>query len=431
MSSHVISRHPPALTARAARRPRRVQGVRRPGRPRRRRPARPAGTTARPRRRERRRQVHAHACARRRRGPGRRLRRQAGRPRPTCGQEPDFPDGATVGDVLDAALAPLHDAVAGLEALASRLGEPGVDDEYDAMLTWATLHEAWDADRRAEHRRGPAGARHARPRPARRDDVRRSAQPAGPGRARHPSARVRAARRAHQPPRRRGDGLARGVRGLAARGRRRCQPRPGVPGRGLRRRRRSRPGAPRRRRHRRQPVHRRLHRVPRGQARRPPPVAGGVRGPAGRARRSAPLGEHDSTAGRAQPGTARRRQVHPPLQGPERRPHDQPTGEGRRAAHRGARARPGAQAAVAVHVPRGARTRTPYDRVGGDRPGPRGRRPAVGAALRRALRWPPAGHRRQRLGEVDSAQGARRPARADLRDRHRLRAAGRATSPRT
>ena len=66
------------------------------------------------------------------------------------GQEPDFPDGATVGDVLDAALAPLHDAVAGLEALASRLGEPGVDDEYDALLTWATLHEAWDADRRAD-----------------------------------------------------------------------------------------------------------------------------------------------------------------------------------------------------------------------------------------------------------------------------------------
>src|SRR6188472_3460607 len=37
------------------------------------------------------------------------------------GQEPDFPAGATVGDVLDAALAPLHDAVTCLERLAARL----------------------------------------------------------------------------------------------------------------------------------------------------------------------------------------------------------------------------------------------------------------------------------------------------------------------
>src|SRR5262245_32525606 len=34
------------------------------------------------------------------------------------GQEPDFPQHATVGDVLDEALAPLHDAVARLEELA-------------------------------------------------------------------------------------------------------------------------------------------------------------------------------------------------------------------------------------------------------------------------------------------------------------------------
>jgi macrolide transport system ATP-binding/permease protein len=66
------------------------------------------------------------------------------------GQEPDFPADATVGDVLDAALAPLHDAVRELERLAHRLEEPGVADEYDALLGWASLHDAWDADRRAE-----------------------------------------------------------------------------------------------------------------------------------------------------------------------------------------------------------------------------------------------------------------------------------------
>ena len=64
-------------------------------------------------------------------------------------QEPDFPDGANVGDVLDEALAPLHRAVARLEELAGRLDEPGVAEEYDATLTWAGLHDAWEADARA------------------------------------------------------------------------------------------------------------------------------------------------------------------------------------------------------------------------------------------------------------------------------------------
>ncbi len=65
------------------------------------------------------------------------------------GQETSFPAGARIGDVLDAALAPLHDAVSRLESLAARLSEPGVDDEYADVLAWAELHEAWDADRRA------------------------------------------------------------------------------------------------------------------------------------------------------------------------------------------------------------------------------------------------------------------------------------------
>ena len=66
------------------------------------------------------------------------------------GQEPDFPPDATIGEVLDEALAPLHDAVDRLEHLANRLHDPHLAEEYDATLTWATLHEAWDADRRAE-----------------------------------------------------------------------------------------------------------------------------------------------------------------------------------------------------------------------------------------------------------------------------------------
>ena len=58
------------------------------------------------------------------------------------GQEPEFPPTSTVGDVLDDALAPLHEAVQRLETLAGRLDEPGVADEYDAVLDWAQLHEA-------------------------------------------------------------------------------------------------------------------------------------------------------------------------------------------------------------------------------------------------------------------------------------------------
>jgi macrolide transport system ATP-binding/permease protein len=65
------------------------------------------------------------------------------------GQEPDHPSGATVGDVLTAALAPLHDAVRDLERLAHRLDDPSSAEAYDATLTWATLHDAWDADHRA------------------------------------------------------------------------------------------------------------------------------------------------------------------------------------------------------------------------------------------------------------------------------------------
>ncbi len=67
-------------------------------------------------------------------------------------QQPDFPAGATLGAVLDAALAPQHSAVRRLESLATRITESadgGVADEYAAALEWAQHHDAWDADRRA------------------------------------------------------------------------------------------------------------------------------------------------------------------------------------------------------------------------------------------------------------------------------------------
>ena len=66
------------------------------------------------------------------------------------GQEPDFGARASLGDVLDAALTPLHDAVRRLEELAPQLMEESLHDEYAAVLAWAELHDAWDADRRAE-----------------------------------------------------------------------------------------------------------------------------------------------------------------------------------------------------------------------------------------------------------------------------------------
>ena len=66
------------------------------------------------------------------------------------GQEPDFGTASTVGDVLRDALAPLHDAVTRLEDLAGRFDEPDAVAEYAALLEWVELHDAWDADHRAE-----------------------------------------------------------------------------------------------------------------------------------------------------------------------------------------------------------------------------------------------------------------------------------------
>ncbi|HEX4976521.1 MAG TPA: ATP-binding cassette domain-containing protein, partial [Nocardioides sp.] len=91
------------------------------------------------------------------------LRLLAGEDRPDAGdvvrppdlghlpQHPGFRAGATVADVLDGALAPLHHAAGRLarlgEALASS-DDPARADEYADLLGWCVLHDVWDADRR-------------------------------------------------------------------------------------------------------------------------------------------------------------------------------------------------------------------------------------------------------------------------------------------
>jgi macrolide transport system ATP-binding/permease protein len=64
-------------------------------------------------------------------------------------QEPEFDRGSTVGEVLAAALAPLHDAVQRLELLAHRLDDETGAREYAETLEFAEHHDAWDADGRA------------------------------------------------------------------------------------------------------------------------------------------------------------------------------------------------------------------------------------------------------------------------------------------
>src|SRR5690606_27643513 len=65
-------------------------------------------------------------------------------------QEPPFDAAATVGEVLDRALAPLHRAVTALETLGARMADdPDAAREFAQTLEWAERHDAWDADRRA------------------------------------------------------------------------------------------------------------------------------------------------------------------------------------------------------------------------------------------------------------------------------------------
>ena len=65
-------------------------------------------------------------------------------------QDPPFTASETVGSVLEAALAPLHEAIAAVETLGARMAEDAdVADRFALALEHAERHDAWDADRRA------------------------------------------------------------------------------------------------------------------------------------------------------------------------------------------------------------------------------------------------------------------------------------------
>ena len=68
-------------------------------------------------------------------------------------QVPIFAEGATVGQVLDDALAEHHAAIAEIErlgqAMAERPDDADLSDRFAELLHWAEAHDAWDAQRRA------------------------------------------------------------------------------------------------------------------------------------------------------------------------------------------------------------------------------------------------------------------------------------------
>jgi macrolide transport system ATP-binding/permease protein len=68
------------------------------------------------------------------------------------GQEPAFGDNETIGDVLARALSPLREMVADVERLSLELTQDHDEAEaaYAVALDRAVVHDAWDADRRAE-----------------------------------------------------------------------------------------------------------------------------------------------------------------------------------------------------------------------------------------------------------------------------------------
>lgn len=69
-------------------------------------------------------------------------------------QELPYPGHVTVGEVVREALVELHEAGQRLERLAARLAEDPDDEAalaaYGELLQWATDHDLWDADRRAD-----------------------------------------------------------------------------------------------------------------------------------------------------------------------------------------------------------------------------------------------------------------------------------------
>ena len=67
-------------------------------------------------------------------------------------QEPAFPRSSTIGDVLDEALAPMHDAARRLEELAARCEEsPAAAEAYADQLDACVAGDVWDAVQAGEH----------------------------------------------------------------------------------------------------------------------------------------------------------------------------------------------------------------------------------------------------------------------------------------
>ena len=205
------------------------------------------------------------------------------------GQEPPFRDRATVAEVLATTLGPLRRAVADVERLAA-LDDAGRRAAYGRALELALAHDAWDADRRAELAAERLGSE-PRPGPGR-HPVGRPAHPARAGHDHDHPADLPAARRAHQPPRRRGD---RGPHRLPASTSPAWWSWPATTGCSsttLHRPRRPRRGRARHRRRGRPSLRRRLGGL-RGPPARPAPLGGDVRRPAGGAhalRATAPIG---------------------------------------------------------------------------------------------------------------------------------------------
>jgi macrolide transport system ATP-binding/permease protein len=76
-------------------------------------------------------------------------------------QDSGLDPSASLAQVMYDALAPLHQGIERLEAIADQLDHrPDLADDYARLLDWAMVHDAWDADRRAEvaaHRLGLGG----------------------------------------------------------------------------------------------------------------------------------------------------------------------------------------------------------------------------------------------------------------------------------
>ena len=146
-----------------------------------------------------------------------------GEARPTPGvrvghlaQEPALDPGKTVREVVEEGVGETRALLHRFEEISAKFGEPLDDDAMNALLEeQAELQDADRCDRRlgarSHARRGDGGAARSRARDRRLGALGRRAAPRGAVPPAAPEARSAAARRAHQPPRRRVGRVARAV----------------------------------------------------------------------------------------------------------------------------------------------------------------------------------------------------------------------------